>query len=217
MKILIYLFIAIFFSASMSEADKKIKRLFDQPLDKYRIVHYKGENSISKKVNDLNEEIIIHKSNNSASALFFDIETDLNLSRLHYLNFEWKVKKFNNKNEKKKENHDFPARIYLKFKTGYLPWEKYYINYVFSNAHFKNDHWKSPYLNIFTKSHDVAINGKRDPSDYWIKHKVNLVNDIQKFWNLDISYLESIALMVDTDNTGAKTEAQYKNIYLSQY
>ncbi len=217
MNILINLFVILFLSTGTSFAENKIVRLFEKPLNEYRLVHYKGKNVITKKVNNLNEEIIIHKSNDSASAIFFDVNRDLNENRLHYLNFEWKVQKFKNISERKKEYHDFPARIYLKFKTGYLPWEKYYINYVFSNTQFKDDHWKSPYMNIFTKSHDVAINGNRDPSNYWIKHKVNLVNDIQKFWNIDVSYLESIALMVDTDNTGSKTEAQYKNIYLSQF
>jgi len=43
-----------------------------------------------------------------------------------------------------------------------------------------------------------------------------LRNDIQKFWNIDIEHLESIALMVDTDNTQTKTITSFKNIYLSK-
>ena len=191
--------------------------IFDKPLNEYRVKNYTGENIISR-IQTIDDEIIItHQSNSSASGLFYDIDIDLREKGYRYLNFEWKVEKFKNTDETKKKYHDFPARIYLTYKDGEMPWNKYFINYVFSNTNLKNSHWKSPYNNFFTKSHDVALNGYHDPGSYWIKHKIDLLNDIQKFWNIDLNKLESVALMVDTDNTKMKTTTSFKNIYFSKY
>ena len=191
--------------------------LFKKPLSEYRIKNYVGKNVINRIEGPDGEVIITHQSDNSASGLFHDINVNLRKKSLNYLNFEWKVQKFKNVDETQKAYHDFPARVYLTFRTGPMPWEKYIINYVFSNTQIRDTHWKSPYLNIFTKSYDVALNGRSDPSFYWISHKIHIINDIQRLWNVDVSYLESIALMVDTDNTNNKVETQYKNIYLSQF
>lgn len=190
--------------------------LFDKPLNEYKIKNYKGKNEINRLKTIDNEIIITHKSDASASGLFFDINMNLRQQGYRYLNFEWKVEKFKNEDETQKKFHDFPARVYLTYRNGMMPWNKYFINYVYSNTNLKNTHWKSPYNNLFTKSYDVALNGYHDPSFYWIKHKIDLRNDIQKFWNIDIEHLESIALMVDTDNTQTKTITAFKNIYLSK-
>lgn len=215
-KIFILIFLS-FISSNASPYEMNIIRLFDKPLSEYRIKHYSGENIIKKLEYNDGGSLIIHESNNSASGLFNDIKIDLRKKNLKFLNFEWKVEKFKNNDETSKNYHDFPARVYLTFRTGPMPWEKYIINYVFSNTQVRGTHWKSPYLNIFTKSYDVALNGRSDPGFYWIKHKINIVNDIQKLWNIDASYLESIALMVDTDNTNNKITSQYRNVYLSQF
>ena len=165
------------------------------------------------KDDDGNISTITHISDSSATGLFQILNLDLRQEKIRYLNFEWYSEKFlTNKSERLKENHDFPARVYLTFRTGPMPWEKYIINYVFSNTQVQGTHWKSPYLNIFTKSYDVALNGRSDPSYYWINHKIHIINDIQRLWNVDVSYLESIALMVDTDNTNNKVETQYFEI-----
>lgn len=215
-KILQSLLLVFILSFEVSAFENKLV-LFDKTLDAYRIKNYVGENTIDRFEGPDGEILIIHKSENSASGLFDDIKIDLKRNNLNYLNFAWKVEKFQNVDETQKAYHDFPARVYLTFRTGPMPWEKYIINYVFSNTQVQGTHWKSPYLNIFTKSYDVALNGRSDPSYYWINHKIHIINDIQRLWNVDVSYLESIALMVDTDNTNNKVETQYKNIYLSQF
>jgi hypothetical protein len=215
-KILQSLLLVFILSFEVSAFENKLV-LFDKTLDAYRIKNYVGENTIDRFEGPDGEILIIHKSENSASGLFDDIKIDLKKNNLNYLNFAWKVEKFQNVDETQKAYHDFPARVYLTFRTGPMPWEKYIINYVFSNTQVQGTHWKSPYLNIFTKSYDVALNGRSDPSYYWINHKIHIINDIQRLWNVDVSYLESIALMVDTDNTNNKVETQYKNIYLSQF
>ena len=215
-KILQPLLLVLIFSFEVSAFENKLV-LFDKTLDAYRIKNYVGENKIDRLEGPDGETLIIHKSKNSATGLFDDIKIDLRKQNLNYLNFTWKVEKFKNVDETKKAYHDFPARVYLTFRTGPMPWEKYIINYVFSNTQVRGTHWKSPYLNMFTKSYDVALNGRSDPSFYWISHKIHIINDIQRLWNVDVSYLESIALMVDTDNTNNKVETQYKNIYLSQF
>ena len=215
LKVLKVFTITIFFlSSSIAFASNLI--LFDKPIKEYRIKNYEGENKIRRIKSLDNEVIITHQSDSSASGLFYDVNINLRKQGYRYLNFEWKVEKFKNTDETKKKFHDFPARVYLTYKDGMMPWNKYFINYVFSNTNLKNTHWKSPYNNLFTKSYDVALNGYHDPGFYWIKHKVDLRNDIQKFWNIDIDDLESIALMVDTDNTKTKIKTSFKNIYLSK-
>ena len=221
-----FLFIStIFFVVLSQHAYSKNIRLFFDTLGQYEVKHYANENKLElRKDDDGNISTITHISDNSASGLFQILNLDLRQEKIRYLNFEWYSEKFlTNKSERLKENHDFPARVYLTFRKKslpfelpfQLPWEKYHLNYVFSNTETKGHHWKSPYRNFFVKSHDIVLSGKDDPSSYWINHKIDLRSDIQKFWNIDLENLESVALMVDTDNTNKKTKTIYRNIYLS--
>ena len=132
------------FSLTSSIAFASNLILFDKPIKEYRIKNYEGENKITRVSLD-DEVMITHESNSSASGLFYDININLRKQGYRYLNFEWKVEKFKNTDETKKKFHDFPARIYLTYKDGIMPWNKYIINYVFSNTNLKNTHWKSPY------------------------------------------------------------------------
>ena len=220
-----FFIITCFILISIQNGEAKNVRLFYEVLGKYEVKHFKNQNEI--KLNQSEEGFVSsveHNSNNSATGLYQILNIDLRKEDLRYLYFDWYSEKFININERKKEFHDFPARIYLTFRKKtfpfelpfQLPWERYHINYVFSNVEDQDAHWKSPYLSFFTKSHDVVISGKWDPANYWISNKIDLKSDIQKFWNIDLNYLESVALMVDTDNTGRKTKTLFRNVYLSK-
>ena len=50
----------------------------------------------------------------------------------------------------------------------------------------------------------------------WVTVKSNVKKDFKKFHNLDISELDGLAIMSDTDNSKKKSIAYFQNIYFSK-
>ena len=51
--------------------------------------------------------------------------------------------------------------------------------------------------------------------DEWVTVKANVRDDFKKLHNLDVSELNGVAIMTDTDNSKLKAISYYQNIYFS--
>ena len=49
----------------------------------------------------------------------------------------------------------------------------------------------------------------------WVTVKANVKDDFKKFHNLNVSELDGLAIMSDTDNTKMKAVSYFQNIYFS--
>ena len=49
----------------------------------------------------------------------------------------------------------------------------------------------------------------------WVREKRNVKADFQQFLGRPVRYINMIALMSDTDNSGANVSAEYGDIYFS--
>lgn len=150
-------------------------------------------------------------SNGSASGLVKQERIDLN--KYPYLNWSWKAQVFPKvEDEKTKDGDDYPARIYVIFKTGSWFWNTRALNYVW-NSHYPPD---EAWPNAFTaNAYVMAVESGTKKAGRWVTEKRNIQADIQKCFGIKVDVIEAVAIMTDSDNSADKAVAYYGDIYLS--
>ena len=150
-------------------------------------------------------------ADNAASGLGKKITIDLNSTP--FINITWKVERdLKGINEKSKKGHDYAARVFVIKKTGATALSNRAINYVFSSNNKIGENWPSPFTK---KSIDKVLSTTNENLNEWVTVKANVKEDFKKFHDLDVSELDGIAIMADTDNSKNKSISYYQNIYFS--
>ena len=167
------------------------------------------------KYNLLKEQdktVLLAESNNAASALYR--KTKIDLTKTPYLNWSWKkLSTLNPGDESKKQGDDFVARVYVVKNGGLFLWKTKALSYVWSFSHKKNEYWNNPYTG--DKAKMIAVRDKHDAEDGWFSEKRNLLNDFKQYFNIDITEIDGIAIMTDTDNSNGKASTLYGDIYFT--
>ena len=150
-------------------------------------------------------------ADNAASGLGKEVKIDLN--KTPFINITWKIEKdLQGINENSKKGHDFAARVFAVKKTGATPLSNRAINYVFSSNSMVGQFWPSPYTK---KSIDNVLATTKDNLNVWVTVKANVKEDFKKFHDLDVSELNGLAIMADTDNSKMKSISYFQKIYFS--
>ena len=148
---------------------------------------------------------------NAASGLGKAIKIDLD--KTPFINITWKIEKdLSGIKENTKKGHDYAARVFVIKKTGATPLSNRAINYVFSSNNGVGLNWQSPYTK---KSIDNVLASTKNNFNEWVTVKANVKEDFKRFHDLDVSDLDGLAIMSDTDNSKLKSIAYYQNIYFS--
>ena len=147
----------------------------------------------------------------SASGLFKKIHIDLN--KTPYLNWSWKIDQpLKGLDEHSKEGDDYAARIYVVKKHALFFWKTRALNYVWSSNQVRLSQWDNAYT---SQAKMLAVQGKHSPVGQWVSEKRNIKQDLKKIFGEDISEIDVVAIMTDTDNSGWSTSAWYGDIYFS--
>ena len=137
-------------------------------------------------------------------------EVKINLNQTPYLNITWKIEKdLENIIENSKKGHDYAARVFVIKKTGKTALSNRALNYVFSSNNEVGQSWRSPYTK---KSIDYILSTTKEHKNEWVTVKVNVKEHFKKFHDLDVSEINGIAIMTDTDNSKLTAIAYYQNI-----
>ncbi len=148
----------------------------------------------------------------SASALYRRI--DLDLDKTPYLNWSWKVENvFPINDQKIKSGDDFPARVYVVFKTGFFPWQTRALNYVWSNTPEQSAFWPNPFT---ANAVMIPLRFGEQGLGSWQHQKVNVQADYLRVFGEAVSNVHGVAIMTDADNTGGRAVAYYGPVYFSQ-
>jgi hypothetical protein len=151
-------------------------------------------------------------SSSSASGLFKKQRIDL--SRTPFLNWRWRIENGLGKlNEQVKLGDDYAARVYVVIEGGLAFWRKKALNYVWASSSAKGDIWP----NAFAGKHVmmVALRSYEDRTAVWYEEKRNILEDLRKQFGEDISTIDAVAIMTDTDNAGGRATAYYGDIFFS--
>lgn len=182
-------------------------------------------------VDDQNVKVVKAESDESASGLTKKIS--FNPKEYPYLSWRWKANKaISGTDVTSKSGDDYAARIYVIFKydlkdlpeeeQSRISWYKFFngelpplatLNYIWANKMAVGNIVPSPYTDrvkmIILKNKDSAL-------QEWHIEERNIYEDYKKAFGEEPKDVISIAIMTDTDNTGAMAESYFGDIVVSK-
>ena len=189
-------------------SDWKHKPIMNETV--YQVTSYKGRVAL-KAVSD-----------GAASGLV--IEKQIDLLETPYVNWSWLVEKALSKlDERSKDGDDYAARVYVIVDGGLLPWEKKAISYVWSSSQGQGQVWDNAFAGSNVKM--VSVRGQESNIGQWYDEKRNVYKDLIKYFGdkgsdeanqKSYRYIDTVAIMTDTDNSRGHAEAFYGDIIFSE-
>ena len=202
--------ISIFFITSVLSENIKVFTFTEAELKDLKVKKVKGLTSYTPGSNE-NGTFLKAEAEGKGSGLGKEIKIDL--AETPFINITWKVEKnLKGINENSKKGHDYAARVFVIKKTGSTALSNRAINYVFSSNNEIGEYWPSPYTK---KSIDYVLSTTLKNDNEWVTVKTNVRDDFKRLHNLDVSELNGVAIMTDTDNSKLKAISYYQNIYFS--
>ncbi|WP_224416073.1 DUF3047 domain-containing protein [Modicisalibacter tunisiensis] len=171
---------------------------------------FEGETHYSV-VREHGVEVLEANARGQASAKYLKREIDLR--KTPYLHWCWKASaRYSGLDERSKAGDDYPARLYVARKTGFLPWQVHSVNYVWSSNQPAGARWP----NAFTdRAMLLALQGQRSPLDEWRAEVRNVSADFKALFGDAASEIDGVALMSDGDNAGGNATARYYGVGFS--
>jgi hypothetical protein len=161
-------------------------------------------------------------SHHSASGLV--LEKQIDLIATPYLNWSWLVEKtLPELDERSKAGDDFVARVYVVIDGGFMVWNTKSLNYVWSSNQDKGLVWNNAFAGSSVKM--MSVRGQQSQQSQWYEEKRNVYQDLietfedkgsQKANRKAYQYIDMIAIMTDTDNSGKDAETYYGDIIFTE-
>ncbi len=157
-------------------------------------------------------KVLRASSQGSASGLFKKVTIDL--TKTPYLYWSWQIDNiFSGNNEQTKNGDDYPARVYIVVSGGLFFWRTRAINYVWSSNQTVGTSWP----NAFTDNALMLAvrSGKDDDVGRWVQERRNVREDLRRLLGKEVTQIDAVAVMTDSDNTQQSVSAAYGDIYFS--
>jgi len=157
------------------------------------------------------QKVLKASTDNSASVLYKKI--DIDLSATPYLNWSWRVENtFSDLDPRQKQGDDFPARVYVVYKDGFLPWQALSLNYVWANQAPDAAYWPNPFTE---RAMMIPVDSGDQGLGQWHHYKKDIRADFQRVFDKDITQLHGVAIMADSDNSMQKAVSYFGDIHFS--
>jgi hypothetical protein len=151
-------------------------------------------------------------SQNSASGLFKEQRVDLEQTPI--LHWSWRINnRLDNLREQTKAGDDYAARLYVIVNGGVAFWQTKALNYVWSSSANKETSWPNAYSG--NQLIMLAIRGPEAEPNVWHNEKRDVRVDLKKQFGEDIRYIDAVAVMTDSDDSGGQVSAYYGDIWFS--
>ena len=178
---------------------------------------------------DNGEQVVKATTDNSASGLIARVSVEPGDSLI--LRWRWKVSNvYQQGNARKKEGDDYPARIYVAFEfepdeAGFFERAKRKtvevvfgeelpgnaLNYIWANRLPVGEIIANPFTDTTMM---VAVNSGTTNTGEWVTVERDIVADYRKAFGREPPKLVGVAIMSDSDNTGASATAWYGDVSL---
>ncbi len=202
--------IALFSSAAAAERID-VGRFSNNDLSGWEEKSFAG-NTQYKLVQVNDQTVLRAQTSATASGMFHEIDVDLN--KTPYLNWSWRIDNiYQGNNEHSKNGDDYPARIYVIVSGGLFFWKTRAINYVWSSNQPVGTNWKNAYTG---NARMLAVRTGADETGQWQTQKQNIREDLKQLFGEDISEINAIAIMTDSDNTQQRATAYYGDLFFSE-
>jgi len=182
----------------------------NQSLEGWSERSFKG-NTEYKLVDDGGVTVLRGHAKAQASILYR--EQTINLQKSPIISWSWKVDRaFDDIDERSKSGDDFPARLYVVAKVGFLPWETLAINYVWASDSGPGESWDNPFTD---KAKMVVVQSGPDNVGKWMLETRDVEADFREQFGTDIDEIDGYAVMVDGDNSNREATAWFGEIQFS--
>ena len=178
---------------------------------------------------DDGEQVVMASTDNSASGLIARVSVEPGDSLI--LRWRWKVSNvYEQGNARRKEGDDYPARIYVAFEfepdeAGFFERAKRKtvevvfgeelpgnaLNYIWANRLLVGEIVANPFTDTTMM---VAVNSGVTNTGEWVTVERDIVADYRKAFDREPPKLVGVAIMSDSDNTGASATAWYGDVSL---
>lgn len=187
-----------------------VARFSQGDLSGWRSKAFSGETRYALKNQD-GRTVLRADSNAAASGLYREVSVELGKTPI--LNWTWQVGNIlAGADERTRAGDDYPARVYVIFSGGLMFWRTRAINYVWSNKQPIGSSWP----NAFTgNAHMIAVESGAGRVGQWVGERRDVRADYRRVFGEEPGRVDAVAIMTDTDNTGAAATAWYGDIWFS--
>ncbi len=169
---------------------------------------FSGETYYS--LQEINGQLALQAVSNAAASGRYR-EIDIDLSKTPMLHWSWMANNtILNINERTRSGDDYAARVYVVFSGGMAFWRTRAINYVWSSNELINTHWPSAYTSNVRM---IAVQSGQKRLSEWINERRNVRTDYRRLFGEEPDKINAVAIMTDTDNSGASVKAWYGDIW----
>lgn len=128
-----------------------------------------------------------------------------------FISWRWKVENSltENSREREKKGDDYAARVFVVFEPHFLSWKTRTICYVWAGNEPGGSVYRSPYSGSVGT---FVLRSGNDDAGQWVTEKRDFAADYREFFGEAPRKISAVALMVDTDNTGAQTTAWFDDL-----
>lgn len=198
----------LLFGFSGHAEELAVARFAVDGLNGWETREFKGQTSY-QLVQDEQGIVLKAQAKGAASGLVKKIRFDP--SRHRYLTWSWKIDHtIVTGDETTRQGDDYAARIYIIF-PGRFFWQTRALNYVWANKLPQGDFVP----NAFTANAILlAVESGSPRAGQWVSEERDILADFRRVFGEEPPLAGGIAIMTDTDNTGAEATAWYGDITL---
>ena len=152
-------------------------------------------------------------SKGAASAIFYKIK--YKITDYPFISWKWRVEKFPDKKDTtdSKKRDDFAARFYVVFLSKFFTNFRC-VEYVWDESVPENTMMDSPYTEQIKQ---IVIQSGSAAAENWVSETRNVLEDYERLFGEKPSMkVAAIALMTDSEGTGAEAEAFFDDIRIGK-
>jgi len=201
--------LALLTATNADAAEIAVARFGDEGLRGWEPKRFKGTTDY-RLVEQEGRTVLKAHAKSAASGLTKKLS--FNPVQYRYLRWDWKISAtVAQGNERTKQGDDYAARVYVIF-PGRFFWQMRAINYIWANKLPKGEFVP----NAFT-ANAMLLAAQSGPAmaGQWVSEQHDILADYRRMFGEDPPLAGAVAIMTDTDNTGAEATAWYGDITLS--
>ena len=152
--------------------------------------------------------VIRATSRGTASGLY--LRRRIDLEKTPILRWTWRVDgTLGDIDERTRAGDDYSARVYVVRAHPVLLWRTRAVNYVWASTRAAGETWPNAYTDA---SHHVAVRSGDAHAGQWVDERRDVRADFQALFGESVRYVDAVAIMTDTDDTGGAAVAYYGDI-----
>ena len=152
--------------------------------------------------------VIRATSRGTASGLF--LRRRIDLEKTPILRWTWRVDgTLGDIDERTRAGDDYSARVYVIRSHPVFLWRTRAVNYVWASTRAAGETWPNAYTD---SSRHVAVRSGDAHTGRWVDERRDVRADFRDLFGEAVRYVDAVAIMTDTDNTGGAAVAYYADI-----